>query len=180
MHKSGHYVNRPSSYPENDWCTGWGRSPRSKSKSGVWNFLKNSHSGCLQRGENWKLLQLKALGILAAWLPWSVSGSIRQGFGDRDIHQLPVHFLTVSMACYSGEQWFELGVGCWAVLMSLAYRWYSRGQELPAPDRDLIGLVVLSYALSCQRASEGADFHITAVVRHWRLLLEVRRSQCPL
>jgi len=53
----------------------------------------------------------------------------------------------------------------------------SRGREPPAPDRDLIGLVVPSSALSCQQTSEGADLCTAVVVKHWRLLHEATRSQ---
>ena len=42
----------------------------------------------------------------------------------------------------------------------------------------LIGLIVPSPAFSCQWASVGTGLHVAVMVRHWQLLLEVRRSRC--
>ena len=50
--------------------------------------------------------------------------------------------------------------------MSPSRGWHSRGHELLARDRDLIGLVVLSSTLSCWRAFEGVGCR-TLVVGHW-------------
>ena len=46
-----------------------------------------------------------------------------------------------------------------------------------ASNRDQTGLVPSS-ALSCQRAYEGVGFPVVAVVGHWRLPPEARRSRC--
>jgi len=55
--------------------------------------------------------------------------------------------------------------------MPTAYKWHSRGREPHVPNRDLIGIVVHSSALSYRRAFERISFRVAAVVGHWWLPL---------
>ena len=55
--------------------------------------------------------------------------------------------------------------------MPLAHEQYSCDREPPAPDHDLVGLVIPSSTLSYQRASEGDGLHVIVVVGYCRLLL---------
>ena len=62
--------------------------------------------------------------------------------------------------------------------MPHTHGWHSCHQEPPALDHDQVGLVVPSFDQSCQQAYEGTGCHTIAVVGHWQLLPEVRRSRC--
>ena len=73
----------------------------------------------------------------------------------------------------------EPRVGHCDASISLARRMMFLHQESPTPDRDLIRSIIHSYDPSCLRASKGSGFCTAVVVKHWRLPLKTRRSQCP-
>jgi len=117
------------------------------------------------------------VGDLVTWPPWSASGRARRGQGDWETYCSRAHPQFV-LDC-SGGLWPGLGAVGWTISTSLTLVECFRDLGPYAPARDQIAPVVISFAPSSRRASEGVSLRAAVRVGYSRLALVAMRSPYP-